>query len=165
MDRWCVGVGVVVGGAGVVTLLLDTALMFDKYNGVGGATGNNLVNNNNNTTLKTVVNKVTKRNGNTTVNTTMNTTMNANTNILVKGGVSGTTRRTTRVRKTRMRRMASGGNLRTMGIAFSSNVLFGAKGTTLDTRTGSTLDGFTGGMLGRGESVSMSVCKCASGRN
>lgn len=153
-----------VGGVGSVTVLLDTYLMFDKYN-VAGATGNKVVNTKDKTTLKTLVKNVTNRKGKTTVKTTMNTTMNANTNMLVNGGVSGTTTRTRRVRNTRMRRMASGGKLRTMGIAFSSNVLFGADDTALDAPTGSTLDGFTGGILGRGGSVSITVCKCASGAN
>lgn len=162
MGGWGVGV---VGGVGFVILFVDVAVVFDKYTDVGGANGNTTVNNNSNTTLNTVLNNIVNGNGNTTVNTTVNATMNTKANTLVNGGVSGTTTRTGRVRNTRMRRVASGGKLRTIGIAFSSKVLFAANGTGLDTTTGSTLDGFTGGILGRGESVSMSVCKCASGRN
>ncbi len=157
-----------VGNLGLDTLFLDMDVLVDDYNNsVGGANGNSLVNNNDNTTVKALVKALTTKGGKgkTNVNTTMNMTMNANINTVVNGEVSGTGTGTRRVRGTRIRAMASSGNLRTIGMAFSSNVLFGADDSALDDSTATSLTGFTDAMLGIGGSVSITVGKCASGRN
>lgn len=172
MCAWVYGVGSgigfwegeIVGGVGFAMLLLYNTLLLNDYNAVGGGTGNKVVNNNSNTTTNTVVNKLVNGNGKTTVKTTMNTTMNANTNITVKRGVSGGTTRTTGVRNTRIRRMASTGNLPTIGMSFTTNVLFNFGSTTLDGRTGTSLHRLTR-VLGRSPAASVTVVNRASGIN
>lgn len=98
------------------------------------------------------------------MNTTVNTTINNATNGLVKGRVSGMGTRTRAIGGTRISAIASTGNLATIGMAFSSNVLFRAGGCTLGTDTGGSLTRFTR-ILGGGTSYRMTVRNCASTAN